>query len=100
MNGNLYNARVRATYKKLVKALGLISWHEVVAVESRLAELHAELILDGDADKKSRKGKTRYLKVNNSCSGVTFVTILVVVEYNIISGIIFVIMLLLCSLYS
>jgi len=54
-----YDARVRAVYKRAVKALGGgITWRQICRVESSLAWSQRELLLDGDADPASPAGRS------------------------------------------
>jgi hypothetical protein len=70
VNQNAYDARVRATYKRLIRALGLLSWREICTIESCLAKEQRELIQDGDADPRMTRGNGQYFKVRKVRSSV------------------------------
>ena len=73
MNENTYDARVRASYKRLVRELGILTWREVVAMESKLAAQRGELmrvLRDCDADPTGVHGKGRFVKVSHTGVGI------------------------------
>lgn len=60
-----YDARARASLKRLVKSLGVISWKKVSAIESSTTEAQLRLIDDDSlvpAEVSSRKAG-RYVQV-------------------------------------
>ena len=59
MKRKSYDARVRAVYKRAVKAIGGgVTWRQICRVESGLAWSQRELLLDGDADPASAAGRS------------------------------------------
>ena len=60
---NSYDARARASFKRLVRKLDLLSWTEIVEIESTLAAEYDALIHDEDLDPQGCQSVTRCVKV-------------------------------------
>jgi len=65
VRANLYDARARASFRRLSQRLGpaLLPWAEVVAIEAALAAEYTALLSDSQADPPSCQSLGRYFKV-------------------------------------